>query len=56
VNRIKILASQSGMEEIKPLAFKAEMAIKRQNPDEAVGYTTRIGQILETYRKANIIK
>jgi len=55
VNRIKVLANQSGLEEIKALAFKAELAAKRSNMEEAVSYATRIRQIIATYRKTDIL-
>jgi len=54
VNRIKVLASQSGLEEIKTLAFKAELAARRGNMDDAVSYANRIRLIIETYRKTDI--
>jgi len=55
VNKIKVLANQSGLEEIKTLAFKAELAARRGNMEEAVSNANRIRQIIETYRKTDIL-
>ncbi|MDR3589886.1 MAG: response regulator, partial [Negativicutes bacterium] len=55
VNRIKVLANRSDLEEIKTLAFKAELAARRVNVAEAVGYVNEIGQIIDTYRKTRLL-
>jgi hypothetical protein len=55
VNKIKLLANHSGLEEIKSLAFKSELAAKRDNLEEAMDYANRIRQIIEVYRKTNIV-
>jgi len=55
VHRIKLLANRYGLEEIKTLAFKAEPAARRDNMEDAVSYVNRIRQIIETYRKTDIL-
>jgi len=54
-HRIKVLANKSGLEEIKALAFKAELAAKRADMEEAVSYANRIRQVIATYRKTDIL-
>jgi PAS domain S-box-containing protein len=54
VHQIKVLANQAGLDEIKTLAFKAELAIRRGNLEEGVGYTGRIHEIVDVYRKTII--
>jgi len=54
-NRVKILASRSGLEEIKTLAFKAELSVRRGNLEEAVNHANRISQIIEMYRQTGLL-
>ncbi|MDT8900686.1 PAS domain S-box protein [Anaeroselena agilis] len=55
VHRIKGLANTAGLEDIKALAFKAELAARRAKMEEAVNYTTRIQKSVEIFRKTNIL-
>jgi len=53
-HRIKVLASLSGSEEIRTLAFKAELSARRSDMNEAINYANRISQTIETYQKTSI--
>lgn len=51
-NRIKTIANSIGIDEIKSIAFKAELAARRGNINESVEYALKIQNEFETLKKS----